>query len=61
MMKNLLPAACLVMVASRALGAAPTLDDYSQGIELFAPQSLPLVEATMPDSVYQRRDARRSR
>lgn len=52
-MKNLLTAACLVMVASRALGAAPTLDDYSQGIELFAPESLPLVEATMPDTVYQ--------
>lgn len=53
MTRKLLPAACLLVAASRVLAAPPTPDDYSQGLEIFAPQSLPLVEATLPDSVYQ--------
>jgi Protein of unknown function (DUF3999) len=53
MTRNLLPAACLLVIATAALGAAPTLDDYSQGVEIFAPQGLPLVEAALPDAVYQ--------
>jgi hypothetical protein len=48
-----LTAACAVLVASSAFGAAPTPNDYSQGIDIFAPESLPLVEATLPDAVYQ--------
>ena len=44
---------CVLLAASRALGASPTLDDYSQGIAIVAPGGLPLVEATLPDAVYQ--------
>jgi hypothetical protein len=53
MTRNLLTAACVVLAASRAFGASPTLQDYAQGIEISAPGSLPLVEATLPDAVYQ--------
>jgi uncharacterized protein DUF3999 len=54
MTRKLLPVACVVLAASRAFGAAPpTLQDYSQGIEIFAPMGLPLVEAPLPDAVYQ--------
>jgi hypothetical protein len=53
MTRKLLTAACLLVAASRALGASPTPGDYSQGLEIFAPQSLPLVETTVPDVVYQ--------
>ena len=42
-----------MLAASRAFGASPTLDDYSQGIAIVAPGGLPLVEATLPDAVYQ--------
>jgi hypothetical protein len=53
MTRNLLTAACLLLAASRALGASPTLDDYSQGIAIVASDGLPLVETTVPDGVYQ--------
>ena len=53
MTRNLLTAACVLLAASRAFGAAPTLQDYAQGIEVTAPQGLPLVEAMLPDAVYQ--------
>ena len=53
MTRKLLTTACLLVAASRAFGASPTLDEYSQGLEIFAPEGLPLVEATLPDSVYQ--------
>ena len=45
MTRNLLTAACLLLAASRALGASPTLDDYSQGMAIVAPGGLPLVES----------------
>ena len=48
-----LTATCALLIASSAFGAAPTPQDYAQGIEIFAPESLPLVEATLPDAVYQ--------
>jgi len=48
-----LTATCLLLVASSAFGAAPTIQDYAQGIEINAPEGLPLVEATLPDAVYQ--------
>ncbi len=54
MTRNLLTTACLLLAASRALGAPPTLDDYAQGIQITAPGTLPLVEALLPDEVYQR-------
>ena len=53
MTKNLLTAGCLLLAASCAFGASAKLDDYSQGISIIAPGGLPLVETTMPDSVYQ--------
>jgi len=53
MTRNLLTAACVLLAASRAFGAAPTLQDYAQGIQVTAPQGLPLVEAMLPDAVYQ--------
>ena len=53
MTRNLLTAACVVLAASRAFGASPTLQDYAQGIEITAPEGLPLVETTLPDGVYQ--------
>ncbi len=40
MTRNLLTAACLLLAASRALGASPTLDDYSQGMAIVAPRRL---------------------
>ena len=48
-----LTAACVLLASSSAFGAAPTLQDYAQGIDISAPESLPLVEATLPDAVYQ--------
>jgi hypothetical protein len=46
--------ACMLLAAaSRLLAAAPTLDDYVQGIAIVAPAGLPLVETTLPDAVYQ--------
>ena len=48
-----LTATCVLLITSSAFGAAPTPQDYAQGIEIFAPESLPLVEATLPDAVYQ--------
>lgn len=53
MTRNLLTAACVFVAASRALGASPALDDYSQGVEIVASDGLPLVEATVPSAVYQ--------
>jgi hypothetical protein len=53
MTRKLLSAACLCVAANCALAAAPTLDEYSQGLEIFAPEGLPLVETTLPDSLYQ--------
>jgi hypothetical protein len=53
MTRNLLTAAGLVLAASQALGASPAPADYSQGLDIFAPDGLPLVEATVPDAVYQ--------
>lgn len=53
MTRNLLTAACVFVAASRALGASPALDDYSQGVEITAPDGLPLVETTVPGAVYQ--------
>jgi hypothetical protein len=53
MTRKLLSTACLLVAASSALGAAPAPDEYSQGLEIFAPDGLPLVGATLPDSVYQ--------
>lgn len=53
MTRNLLTAACVFVAASRAFGASPALDDYSQGVEISAPGGLPLVEATVPGAVYQ--------
>ena len=53
MTRKLLTVAGVLWVASRAVGAAPTLDDYSHGIEINALEGLPLVEATVPDAVYQ--------
>jgi hypothetical protein len=53
MKRDLLTAACLLVAASQALGASPTPDDYAQGLEILAPGGLPLVEAMVPDSVYQ--------
>jgi hypothetical protein len=52
MTRNLF-AACVLLAASHALGASPTLDDYSQGISIVASDGLPLVETPVPDSVYQ--------
>jgi hypothetical protein len=48
-----LTATCALLIASSAFGAAPTPQDYAQGIDIFATESLPLVEATLPDAVYQ--------
>lgn len=54
MTRNLLTVACMLFAASRAFGAQPpTMQDYAQGIEIYAPDALPLVEATLPDAVYQ--------
>jgi hypothetical protein len=53
MTRTLLNAACLFVAASRAFAAPPTLDDYAQGSDILAPTGLPLVEATLPDAVYQ--------
>lgn len=53
MIRTLLTAACLFAAASPVLGASPTLDDYAQGIDIVASSGLPLVEATVPDAVYQ--------
>ena len=54
MTRKLLTVACVMMAVSRAFGAAPpTLQDYSRGIEIFAPMGLPLVEMPLPDAVYQ--------
>jgi hypothetical protein len=53
MTRRLLTAACLVGVATSALGAPPKLDDYAQGIEIAARSGLPLIEMTLPDAVYQ--------
>lgn len=53
MIKTLLTAACLIVAASSALAAPPTLDDYAQGSDIVAPAGLPLVETTVPDAVYQ--------
>lgn len=52
MIRNLFTAACALLAASQ-VGASPTLQDYAQGIEIAAPESLPLVEAKLPDAVYQ--------
>ena len=46
-------AACLLVAASRVLAASPTLDDYAQGMSVIAPPGFPLIEATVPDPVYQ--------
>lgn len=46
-------AACLLLSASGALAAPPSLNDYSQGIAIQAPAGQPLVETTLPDAVYQ--------
>jgi hypothetical protein len=48
-----LTATCVLLITSSAFSAPPTPQDYAQGIEIFAPESLPLVEATLPDAVYQ--------
>ena len=54
MTRNLLIAVCLLSAASRVFGAQPpTMQDYAQGIEIYAPDALPLVEAPLPDAVYQ--------
>jgi hypothetical protein len=53
MTRELLSVVCLLVGASNALGASPTSEEYSQGLEIFAPQNLPLVETTLPDTVYQ--------
>ncbi|HEY7639471.1 MAG TPA: DUF3999 domain-containing protein [Steroidobacteraceae bacterium] len=53
MTRPLLIAACLFVAASPAFGAAPTLDDYAQGIDIDAPSGTPLIETTLPDAVYQ--------
>ena len=50
---TLRPATCLLLWASSAFGAAPTMQDYAQGIEINAPEGLPLVETLLPDTVYQ--------
>jgi hypothetical protein len=52
MTRTLLTAAC-VLAASTAFGASPTLDDYSQGMEIVTSSGLPLVETVVPDAVYQ--------
>ena len=54
MTRKLLTVACLLLAASQAFGAQPpSVQDYAQGIEIYAPESLPLVETTLPDAVYQ--------
>jgi hypothetical protein len=50
---KLLTTAWLLVAAGGVLAASPAQDDYSQGLEIFAPQNLPLVETTLPDVVYQ--------
>jgi uncharacterized protein DUF3999 len=52
-MTRTLTAVWALFAASAAFGAAPTLQDYAQGVEIIAPEGLPLVEATLPDAVYQ--------
>jgi hypothetical protein len=53
MIRKLLTVVCILLAASRATGASPpTLEDYAQGIEIYAPEPLPLVETTLPDAVY---------
>jgi uncharacterized protein DUF3999 len=54
MTRNPLTVACVLLAASRAFGAQPpTMQDYAQGIEIYAPEPLPLVETTLPEAVYQ--------
>ena len=53
MTRTVLTAACVLLTASSAFGASPTLDDYSQGIDIATPGGLPLVETAVPDAVYQ--------
>ena len=53
MTRTVLTAACVLLAASSAFGASPTLDDYSQGIEIATAGGLPLVETAVPDAVYQ--------
>ena len=50
MTRNLLTAACVLFAATRAFGAPPTPQDYAQGIEIYAPEALPLVETPLPDA-----------
>lgn len=53
MTRNLLTATCALLAASSAFAAAPSPQDYAQGVEINAPESLPLVETILPDAVYQ--------
>jgi Protein of unknown function (DUF3999) len=54
MTRKLFMVACMVLAASPALGAQPpSVQDYAQGIEINAPEPLPLVETPLPDAVYQ--------
>ena len=46
-------AAAFLCVAQGALAAAPTTNDYAQGIRVQALSDRPLVEAALPDDVYR--------
>ena len=45
--------ACACSLASTTFAAAPQIDDYAQGIEIYAPSGRALIEADLPDHLYR--------
>lgn len=52
-MKRPLAITCILLLTGTAFAAAPSTEDYAQGIRIDAHSGRPLVEALLPDTVYQ--------